>query len=191
MGMFNTCNTSNLVTFTVLLSSPLAFSRLHTAMHRHMLFLLSSSGKICHILLRAVDCPTWRAQILPPVSQPRPWRESRRNEANSDDATSICREWDRMNYNTTCGSPQTWTRSTSQPLNCLRDDFDSPQWIRPWYSLIKSFRDLFIGQFTRRHTSCQLVTQLISSNGSCCVQYTHRTSPASLLNSLFFMFCHS
>lgn len=169
-AMFKAYNNSNLVTFTVLTdSSTPALSRLRTEMHRHMLFSLSSSGKICHILLRAVYRPTWRAQIVPLVSQSWPWRESRRNEANSDDVTSICGEGNRMNYWTTFSFPQMWTGSNSQSLNCLRNDFDSPQWIRPWFSLIKSFRDLFIGQFTRLHTSCQLVTQLISSDGSCSV----------------------
>lgn len=58
-AMFEAYDNSNLVTFTVHTdSSSRSLSRIHTAMHRHMLFSLSSSGKICHILLRAAYRPT-------------------------------------------------------------------------------------------------------------------------------------
>lgn len=108
---------------------------------------------------------------------------------NSDDVTSICGDGSRMNYRSTFGFPQMWTGSKSQWLNCLRNDFDSPQWIRPRYALIKSFGDLFIGQFPRLHTSCQLVTQLISSDGSWSVQTHTHTRRRPLADSHLYVHC--
>lgn len=153
------------MTFNVLTdSSTLALSRLLTALHKHILFSLSYSGKICHILLRAVYklCLWFHSHGLE-ESQGGTKRTRTMLHSSVERGTEWITE-------PPFSFPQMWTRSTSQSLNCLRNDFDSPQWIRPWYSLIKSFRDLFIGQFTRLHTSCQLVTQLHSSNGSCSVQ---------------------
>lgn len=158
---------SNVVTFTVLAHS------FTLALHAQTHILL------CPLPRKYMSHPSYSFRSSNTTAEFRPRFHShglaaRRTDAHSDETSSICGRENETNYHLWfCADAhrvnEKQANGTSQLLNCLRDDFDSPQWIRPWYLLIKSFRDLFIDQFTQRHRRCRLVTHLISSEGSYCV----------------------